>query len=159
VARWGDTGPKLMTELLAEYRSDIALAPIESAYAIGPDEFQKFLLPDACEEVEERTANSTFVHLWNEMWRKAGIPKTIAPPKGCWVDRLFERLQVPAVWSDRLDADHVERWAALRRDRDHAGYYNHVHYEELTRLRGKRKATRFFGLGGVLRKLKSHLPR
>jgi hypothetical protein len=44
---------------------------------------------------------------------------------------MFERHQVPVVWSDRLDADHVERWAALRRDRDHAGHYNLVHDREL----------------------------
>lgn len=136
-ARWGDTGPRLLTELQPEHAPDLSIAPRESAYAIGADEFQKFLLPDACAEVETRTANSTFVHLWNEMWRKAGIPKNIAPPKGSWLDRMFERHRIAVVWSDRLDADHVERWAALRRDRDHAGHYNLVHDRELARLRAE----------------------
>ena len=103
-ARWGDTGPKLLTALQPEYAPHLPIAPRESTYAIGADEFQKFLLPEACEEVEARTANSTFVHLWNEMWRKAGVPKNIAPPKGSWLDRMFERHQVPVVWSDRLEA-------------------------------------------------------
>jgi hypothetical protein len=136
-ARWGATGPRLLTELQPAYAPHLSIAPRESTYAIGADEFQKFLLPEACEEVEARIANSTFVHLWNEMWRKAGVPKNIAPPRGCWLDRMFERHQVPVVWSDRLDADHVERWAALRRDRDHAGHYNLVHDRELTRLRAE----------------------
>ena len=139
-ARWGDTGPRLLTELLPAYAPDIPIAPRESTYAIGADEFQKFLLPETCEEVETRTANSTFVHLWNEMWRKAGVPKNIAPPRGCWLDRMFERHQIPVVWSDRLDAGYVERWAALRRDRDHAGHYNLVHDRELTRLRAELEA-------------------
>jgi hypothetical protein len=130
-ARWGDTGPRLLTALLPEYAPRIAIAPRESTYAIGPDEFQKFLLPQAREEIEERIANSSFVHLWNEMWRKAGVPKTIAPPKGCWLDLMFERHDVPVAWSDRLDAASIERWAALRRDRDHAGHYNLVHDREL----------------------------
>src|SRR5207244_2591460 len=71
-ARWGDTGPRLLTELQPVHAPDVQIAPCESSYAIGPDEFQKFLLPAAREEVDERTANSIFVHLWNEMWRKAG---------------------------------------------------------------------------------------
>lgn len=161
-ARWGDTGPKLVTELLTANAPNTALAPRESTYAIGPDEFQKFLLPAACEEVDARTINSTFVHLWNEMWRRAGIPKTIAPPRGCWLDRMFERYEIPVVWSDRLDAASVERWAALRRDRDHAGYYNLVHSRELTRLRSEIEAlkdARFFGIRRVLEKFKARLKR
>jgi hypothetical protein len=71
------------------------------------------------------------------MWRKAGEPKNIAPPRGSWLDRMFERHQIPVVWSDRLEAGHVERWPALRRDRDHAGYYNLVHDRELARLRAE----------------------
>src|SRR4051812_21303478 len=136
-ARWGDTGPRLLTELQPVHAPGAQVAPRESSYAIGPDEFQKFLLPEAREEVDERTANSTFVHLWNEMWRKAGVPKNIAPPRGCWLDRMFERRQIPVKWSDRLDATYVERWAALRRDRDHAGHYNLVHDRELKRLRAE----------------------
>jgi hypothetical protein len=139
-ARWGDTGPKLLTQLQAAMAAEMPIAPRDSAYAIGPDEFQKLLLPAAREEVEERTANSTFVHLWNEMWRRAGIPKTIAPPKGCWLDRMFERHQVAVTWSDRLDAAYVERWAALRRDRDHAGHCNSVCDQELSRLRAEKDA-------------------
>ena len=139
-ARWGETGPQLLTELHPRYAPDVPIARCESTYAIGPDEFQKFLLPEAREEVQARTANSTFVHLWNEMWRKAGVPKNIAPPRGSWLDRMFERHQIPVVWSDRLEAGHVERWAALRRDRDHAGHYNLVHDRELTRLRAELEA-------------------
>ncbi len=159
-ARWGDTGPKLLTELQPVHAPDIPIAPRESTYAIGPDEFQKLLLPAAREEVEERISNASFVHLWNEMWRKAGVPKNIAPPKGCWLDRMFERHRIPAVWSDRLDAAYVERWAALRRDRDHAGHYNLVHGRELNRLRAEVERARssgvrkiFGNLGGRFRKL------
>ena len=102
----------------------------------APDEFQKFLLPESCDEVEARIAGATFVHLWNEMWRKAGMPKTIAPPRGCWLDRMFERHRNPGQCGPTaLKPASVERWAALRRDRDHAGHYNLVHDRELTRLR------------------------
>jgi hypothetical protein len=159
-ARWGETGPKLLTELQPVYAPDMAVAPRQSAYEIGPDEFQKFLLPEAREEIDERISNSTFVHLWNEMWRRAGIPKNIAPPKGCWLDRMFERHQIPVVWSDRLDAAYVERWAALRRDRDHAGHYNLVHDQELTRLRAQLnglEAERRPGITGIFKGLTDRL--
>lgn len=159
-ARWGETGPKLLTELQPVYAPDMSIAPCHSTYEIGADEFQKFLLPEARVEVDERTANSTFVHLWNEMWRKAGVPKNIAPPKGCWLDRMFERHQIPVVWSDRLDECYVERWAALRRDRDHAGHYNLVHDQELTLLRTELnalKAGRGRRISGILQDLKDRL--
>jgi hypothetical protein len=155
-ARWGDTGPKLLTELQPIFAPDLPIAPRQSTYAIGPDEFEKFLLPEARDEIEARIVNSTFVHLWNEMWRRAGVPKNIAPPRGCWLDRMFERHQIPVVWSDRLDAAYVTRWAALRRDRDHAGHYNLVHDAELTRLRAEidvLQRVRSQGINGMLQRL------
>lgn len=159
-ARWGETGPKLLTELQPVYAPDVPIAPRQSTYEIGADEFQKFLLPEAREEIDERISNSSFVHLWNEMWRRAGIPKNIAPPKGCWLDWMFERHQIPVAWSDRLDAAYVERWAALRRDRDHAGHYNLVHDQELARLRAELNALeagRRPGIGGIFRGLTGRL--
>jgi len=99
----GVTGPKLLTELQPIFAPDLPIAPRQSTYAVGPDEFEKFLLPEARDEVDARTVNSTFIHLWNEMWRRAGVPKNIAPPRGGWLDRMFERHQIPVVWSDRLD--------------------------------------------------------
>lgn len=120
-ARWAETGPKLVTELLPVHEPDAAIAARESAYAIGHEEFQKFLLPEAREEVEQRTANSTFVHLWNEMWRRSGIPKDIGPPKGSWIDMMFERHAIPVVWSDRMDAAQVKTWDSARRERERTG--------------------------------------
>jgi len=162
-ARWGDTGPRLLTELQPSLAPHLPIAPRESTYAIGADEFQKFLLPAAREEVETRTANSTFVHLWNEMWRKAGVPKNIAPPRGSWLDGMFERHQIPVTWSDRLDAGYVERWAALRRERDHAGHYNLVHDRELKRLRAELDARqgppRPSGIDRIINGLKRRLRR
>ncbi|MBR0827982.1 hypothetical protein JQ596_20830 [Bradyrhizobium manausense] len=151
-ARWGEVGPKLLTELQPQFAPHLRPTARDVAYAIGPEEFEKVLLPDACEEIERRTSASTFVHLWNEMWRRAGIPKTIAPPRGSWLDRMFERHQFRPVWSNRLEPDHIQRWAALRRDRDHAGHWNHVHYQELTRLRAERGARR-----GMLSRLMARL--
>jgi hypothetical protein len=91
------------------------------------------------------------------MWRKAGVPKNIAPPRGSWLDRMFERHQIPVTWSDRLEAGHVERWAALRRDRDHAGHYNLVHDRELTGLRAElaaRIGPQLSGLDRIISRLK-----
>jgi hypothetical protein len=154
-ARWGEVGPKLLSRLQPEFAPQLEPAEREVAYAIGPDEFQKFLLPDACDEVERRISQSAFVHLWNEMWRRAGIPKHIAPPKGSWLDRMFERHRFSPAWSNRLEPDHVERWAALRRDRDHAGYWNHVHHEALTRLRAEVAASQRHraGKAGMFKRL------
>jgi hypothetical protein len=69
---------------------------------------------------------------------------------------MFERHQIPVVWSDRSDAAYVTRWAALRRDRDHAGHYNLVHDAELTRLRAEIEAlqrARSQGVSGIFKRL------
>jgi len=71
---------------------------------------------------------------------------------------MFERHQVSAVWSDRLEATYVERRAALRRDRDHAGHYNLVHNRELTRLRAeldvRQASTQLSGIDRIISGLK-----
>jgi hypothetical protein len=70
------------------------------------------------------------------------------------------RHQIPVVWSDRLDAAYVERWAALRRDRDHAGHYNLVHGRELKRLRAEldaRQDAQRLGIGAMIGGLKRRL--
>jgi hypothetical protein len=62
---------------------------------------------------------------------------------------MFKHHQIPVVWPDQLDADHVERWAALRRDREHAGHYNLVHDRELARLRAELAARLGSQLSGI----------
>lgn len=68
--------------LQPEYAPVLSIAPRKSCSAVGAGEFQKFLLQAAREEVEVRTANSTFVHLWNEMPQRTltKLPHRAASP-------------------------------------------------------------------------------
>jgi hypothetical protein len=40
-ARWCETGPKLIAELQTAYEADLPIAPRQSCYAIGSDEFSE----------------------------------------------------------------------------------------------------------------------
>jgi hypothetical protein len=73
---------------------------------------------------------------------------------------MFERHDVPAAWSDRLDAASVERWAALRRDGDRAGHYNLAHDRDLKRLRAELDAlqrAQVSGIAAFIRNLQRHV--
>jgi len=52
---------------------------------------------DSDQEVEARTANSTFVHLWNEMWRREGFDKDDKYDPACLYQQLRARYVRPAV--------------------------------------------------------------
>jgi hypothetical protein len=96
------------------------------------------------------------------MWRRAGLPQEYCAAKGMLARPDVRVSSNPVVWSDRLEAAYVERWAALRRDRNHAGYYNLVHDRELNRLRAERDAlerARKSGINGIFRGLKARAKR
>ena len=62
------------------------------------------------DELNERIADSDFVHLWNEYWRRVRIPKELGPPKGSFLDDLFARFDFSFEDEERLSADAVAAW-------------------------------------------------
>lgn len=90
-AEWGETGPRLFTELLRAHGLTDRVWPQHSTYPLHWSEFLKFFLPDQREAIDARTAGSHFVHFWHEMIRRAGIPKDAAPPRGSWFDARFRQ--------------------------------------------------------------------
>jgi hypothetical protein len=104
-AAWGDTGPKLFTAVLRRYGLTGQVRPSHAAYPLHGTEFLKFFLPEERENIEQRAAQSHFVHFWHEMIRRAGIRKTAAPPAGSWFDAQFRRHGIAFPAGDALSAD------------------------------------------------------
>src|SRR5260221_174909 len=87
----GGPGHSLVTQLARDYALDHLIRPQSSAYEIASAEIPLLFDPGHREELDERIANSDFVHLWNEVWRWARIPKNFGPPAGSFLDGLFRR--------------------------------------------------------------------
>jgi len=103
-------GPRLVTQLAHDYALDHVVRPRSSAYEIVSAEIPLMFDPGQREELDERVAHSDFVHLWNEVWRWARIPKNFGPPVGSFLDGLFRRFDMTFAEDARLSAESVAVW-------------------------------------------------
>jgi len=103
-------GPHLVTKLVHDYALDHVVRPISSAHPIEFLDVPAMFDPLRRDELNERIADSDFVHLWNEYWRRVRIPKDLGPPKGSFLDGLFARFGFSFEDEERLSADAVAAW-------------------------------------------------
>ena len=92
-AAWGDTGPGLMSKLIGQL--GLELLPVEAVCPIGYHEWHLLISDDPIEqgEVRQRTASSFAIHLWHEMWRRAGLDGTEPVPRNSLYGQLLERFR------------------------------------------------------------------
>ena len=72
---WGETGPRLLTTLVSLFGMREMAAQPESVYPVHYSRALELLQPDVGGELGESLARSWAVHLWNEIWRRAGVDK------------------------------------------------------------------------------------
>ncbi|HUI16242.1 MAG TPA: hypothetical protein VL244_01150 [Alphaproteobacteria bacterium] len=87
---WGQTGPVLLTRLIAGSAYESGILSGDFCYPIGWDEFDALLDPARCDSLKRRVAGSKLAHLWNEMWRRANFDYRAPPPPGSFLADLFE---------------------------------------------------------------------
>lgn len=83
--KWGETGPRLMTEAVRKFSLENYKKPYWCFCPLGFREWRRVLEPDAEGLVHEE---SYAIHLWNEMWRVAGLDKNGSYDKNCLYERL-----------------------------------------------------------------------
>lgn len=93
-ARWGDLGPHLLTSLVEDYDLTAHAWPKEIIYPVHWTEAEITLRPEHTEEVARRAADAKFLHLWNEMFTRAGVDKNRPPPAGCYLAEAVRRHDV-----------------------------------------------------------------
>ena len=106
---WGETGPRLLTEVFG--KQDIlkrARAPREF-FPIGHDEFWRVFLPSERDWCEAACEGSFTVHLWNNIVVRLGIWKRFAPPPGSWLASRYEEDGTIDMFEDSYPADVMER--------------------------------------------------
>lgn len=90
--RWGAVGPSLITEL--SHESGYAIQPVASKvfYPINWREAEVVLDPMRRDEAAARCREACCYHLWNEILRRAAIPKMLMPPTGSFLHETFVAL-------------------------------------------------------------------
>ncbi len=91
---FGSIGPYLLTEVVRDL--DFADKATRTA-ALYPIPYRQALAtcdPSRRAEVERRVAESTFLHLWTEMFRYWRVPKTARPPTGSYLATMYDRYNI-----------------------------------------------------------------
>lgn len=111
--RWGDTGPRLLTQVMRELGETRGIFDPSVCYPVDPFHALDVLRPARLARVTARSEGSQFLHLWNQMLTHAGVRKTCLPPRGSLLRHLVERHQVGG-WAGEYDeaglAEAVERY-------------------------------------------------
>jgi hypothetical protein len=82
--RWGETGPKLMLEVVERFALQHAVQPPDVFCPIPYTEWHRLLDPHP----PALPAASVAIHLWNEMWRRSGVDKDAEFEGGCLYEQL-----------------------------------------------------------------------
>jgi hypothetical protein len=83
--RWGAIGPKLLTAYTREAGLADRVQPEQVFYPIACDDAADVLLPDRRESCAARARPGYAFHLWNEFYRRWGLPKSLLPPRGSFL--------------------------------------------------------------------------
>lgn len=116
-SEWGQTGQSLLTELVERHGLADLCQPFNSVHPIAWFEVAMLFDPNRCDEVRKRCAGSTFLHLFNEVWRGSGIPRELGPPSGSFLDQLFIEHDVGIRFKERMCFNDVMRWIENRNER------------------------------------------
>ena len=108
---YGETATVLFTEMVSKYRISCHGRSIDTTYPLSTLDVPAMFDPAQRDQLHARCENATFVHLFNEKWRRAGIPGDLGPPAGSFIDNLLltHGFEAP---SARMEIDDVRRWTA-----------------------------------------------
>ena len=83
--KWGETGPKLVAEVIARFSLEAFLHPPAVFCPVSCHDWETLLAPETGLRPAEASHS---IHLWNEMWRYHGRDKDGAYPSDCTYGRL-----------------------------------------------------------------------
>jgi hypothetical protein len=86
--KWGETGPYLLQEAVRTFRLQGYVQPHAVFSPYGWQDWEIALDPDVAWEFDKKTYA---VHLWNEMWRRAGFNKNRSYSPDCLYEQLKSR--------------------------------------------------------------------
>jgi len=102
-AEHGQLGPVAFTRVLETLGFTHQARDFRDFYAVSHRECSMFLDPSARDEVESRTEGSLALHLWDEVWTRARFPTFMRPPKGSFLEGVYERHHVNVAVDARIE--------------------------------------------------------
>lgn len=108
--QWGQTGPRLFSELVEKFGLEGRGQSSSSAYPVHWSNVFALFDPAQREEIEKISSQSVFTHLSNEIWRRCGVPTVLAPPRGSWLEELLEQYDMLNLFPASMSISDVRRW-------------------------------------------------
>ncbi len=112
VEHWSKAGAPALTRSILSNGSSSSLKPVDQVSPLSWFDVASLFDPDRVDTVTKKLQGKVFLDLHQEVWLRAGIPDYLAPPRGSWLDRLFEKHDVGLVFPARMDFGDVKRWLA-----------------------------------------------
>jgi hypothetical protein len=93
---WGATGPRLLTTLIEQTGNEHRQWQTNDFYPICWVESAKYLLPEYRDEMQDRTRDAMFIHIYTSRFRRRlGFDqKRFLPPKGSFLEHLYFRFGI-----------------------------------------------------------------
>ncbi len=121
-----------MTQLVTELGLEGHAWETRDLLPLSWDEALLVLDPNRSEEVEERIRDSTFLHVWNQMFMVYNILKTVRPPDGSFLARMYARYDLEFPPEPRYEWCDLSHLVALQNEHWRLS-------DEITRLREARR--------------------
>ncbi|HLH12844.1 MAG TPA: hypothetical protein VKV77_13335 [Methylovirgula sp.] len=90
-AKWGETGPQLLTGFVRDKRWSNSILPAPAFYPVHYLDWYKIFMSNFRECVQQSCGSSYALHLWNEMARRTGFDKSILPDRNSFFGSLVAR--------------------------------------------------------------------
>ncbi len=110
LASWGQIGPDLLTQVLAQDSPPGLRGSTSETYPIHWLEAHLVFLPEYFHEVEARVKSSTFLHLWNSIFSRMGIDVNCSPPPGSYLNAVYRNYGVRANPGNPMDRAQITRY-------------------------------------------------
>lgn len=108
---WEQSGSKLLTILTVKN----GLTSSQSQQSVGPVSWfdvARLFDPSKADELRDACNGYNFLHLYHEVWRRAGIPHDLAPPEGSFLDSLLLVHDAGSRFPARMSFGDLNRWLA-----------------------------------------------
>jgi hypothetical protein len=106
---WEQAGSEMLTSTLDEYDPRFS-AKRESLGPISWFNVLDLFNPQKAIDLSERCSRARFLHLQNEVWRRAGVHPWLAAPEGSYLDALFALHDVGIKFPARMYYNQINRW-------------------------------------------------
>jgi hypothetical protein len=110
--QWDRAGAALLAECLAADGLLEQCRPPKTVSPVSWRDVEMLFDPARAGMLEEKLEGGLFLDLHQEVWLRAGVPRTLGPPPGCYLDRLFERHEIGWPFAARIEYSDLRRWLA-----------------------------------------------